>query len=49
MEIINIWKAEYWLSGILKVITAIFSLLTAISLLPHVPKLIETLKEKPNT
>ncbi len=38
MEIINIWKSEYYISGIVKLITAAASVLTALALLPILPK-----------
>jgi hypothetical protein len=40
MEIINVWKTEYALAGIIKVFTAVVSILTAILLIPVVPKLL---------
>ncbi len=45
LEIVNVWQSRYYLSGIIKVITAIASLLTAIYLIPFVPKLIKFLNE----
>lgn len=38
MEIWTLWYPTYWLSGLLKAITAIVSLLTAIELVPLVPQ-----------
>jgi signal transduction histidine kinase len=38
MEIINIWHPIYWLSGIIKAITAVASITTAILLINLVPK-----------
>jgi signal transduction histidine kinase len=38
MEILNIWHPVYWLSGIIKAITAIVSVVTAILLVRLVPK-----------
>jgi signal transduction histidine kinase len=38
MEILNIWHPTYWLSGIIKAITAITSVITAILLVSLVPK-----------
>lgn len=38
MEIINIWHPVYWLSGIIKAITAAVSIITAILLIKLVPK-----------
>jgi signal transduction histidine kinase len=37
MEIWNVWHPTYWLSGFVKVITAVASITTAIALLPLVP------------
>jgi hypothetical protein len=45
MEIVNIWKSEYVLSGLIKAITAAVSILTAISLIPIIPKVIAVLRE----
>lgn len=41
IEIVNIWKSEYMLAGLVKALTAAVSLLTAISLLPYIPKVIQ--------
>ena len=38
MEILNIWHPVYWLSGIIKAITALVSVVTAILLVRLVPK-----------
>jgi signal transduction histidine kinase len=38
MEIWNIWHANYWLSGIIKAITAIISIVTAFLLIRLVPQ-----------
>ena len=38
MEIWTLWYPTYWLSGVLKAITAIVSLYTALELVPNVPK-----------
>ena len=38
MEIVNIWHPIYWLSGIIKAITALVSIITAILLIRLVPK-----------
>src|SRR5260221_8991896 len=38
MEVITLWKPVYWLSGYVKAITAVPSLLTALGLPPVVPK-----------
>lgn len=44
MEIVNIWKTEYVLSGIIKAITAIASLVTAIAMIPVLKKVIQTMQ-----
>jgi signal transduction histidine kinase len=38
MEIINIWHPTYWLSGIIKAVTALASIITAILLIRLVPQ-----------
>lgn len=38
MEIVTLWYPFYWLSGAIKVITALISMLTAIELFPLIPK-----------
>lgn len=38
MEILNIWHPSYWLSGIIKAITALVSIITAILLIRLTPK-----------
>jgi len=38
MEVWNLWHAQYWLAGIIKVITALASILTATLLVQLVPK-----------
>ena len=38
VEIWTLWHPTYWLSGVLKAITAIVSLYTALELVPNVPK-----------
>lgn len=45
MEIINIWQADYVLSGVVKALTALFSILTAITLLPLLPKIAQVLRD----
>jgi len=50
LEIWNLWHADYWLAGIVKLITAIASIITAILLFQLVPKALalpspEALKE----
>src|SRR5579884_3281985 len=47
MEVWTLWNATYWLSGAVKLITAIASVATAVALPPMIPKayaLIETAK-----
>src|SRR6266404_6571267 len=39
MEVIVLWRPLYWLSGDVKLITAIASLITAVTLPPLVPKI----------
>ncbi|MDB6123056.1 MAG: hypothetical protein JWQ71_2049 [Pedosphaera sp.] len=39
MEVWTVWDAVYWLSGYIKVITAVASVTTAIALFPLVPKI----------
>ncbi len=38
MEILNIWKPTYWLSGVIKAVTALVSVATAILLIRLVPQ-----------
>lgn len=38
MEVWTLWNPDYWLSGIIKVITAIVSLYTALELIPIIPQ-----------
>lgn len=40
MEIWTLWHPDYWLSGLVKAITAFISLYTALELLPLLPKLL---------
>lgn len=40
MEIITVWRPYYWLSGIVKAITAIASVMTAILLIKYFPQLV---------
>ncbi len=44
MEVITLWKPVYWLSGTVKVVTAVASVATAIVLPPAVPKVIEVIR-----
>jgi PAS domain S-box-containing protein len=41
IEVWNIWHADYWLAGVLKAITALVSVATAISLTVLMPKAVE--------
>src|SRR5438552_12823805 len=41
MEIWTLWRPVYWLSGDVKVLTAIASLATAVSLPPLIPRILE--------
>ena len=41
MEIWTLWHASYWTSGLLKAVTAIISVLTALELMPLIPKALE--------
>jgi PAS domain S-box-containing protein len=41
MEIWNLWHADYWLSGVIKVITAVASIGTAILLFQLIPQAVE--------
>jgi PAS domain S-box-containing protein len=41
MEVWNLWHAQYWLAGILKAVTALASVATAILLVQLVPKALE--------
>jgi two-component system, LuxR family, sensor kinase FixL len=40
MEIWTLWHPNYWSSGVLKAITALISLYTALALIPIIPKAI---------
>lgn len=40
MEIITVWRPYYWLSGIVKAITAIASVMTAILLIKYFPQMV---------
>ena len=41
MAIVNIWKSEYLVSGIIKALTAMASLLTAIASIPVLKKIVK--------
>lgn len=45
IEIINIWQSKYILAGVMKVLTAIASVFTAIALIPTIPKILEVMNE----
>ncbi len=45
MEVVVLWKPLYWLSGDVKVITAVASVITAITLPPLVPKVHRMISE----
>ena len=38
MEVVTLWKATYWLSGSIKVVTATASIATAVALVRLVPE-----------
>src|SRR5262249_46312861 len=40
VEVWNIWEADYWLAGGVKVITAVASVATALGILPYIPKVV---------
>lgn len=44
MEVWTVWQADYWLSGYVKVVTALASISTAIALPPLVPKTLQLIK-----
>lgn len=44
MEIINVWKTEYLLAGIVKAITALASLGTALVLIPNISKIVDAIR-----
>ncbi len=44
MEVVTLWYPYYWLSGDLKLITAIASVATAIALPPLVPKILDIIR-----
>jgi hypothetical protein len=43
MEIINVWNTKYVLAGVIKALTGIISIITAISLIPVLPSIIKLL------
>lgn len=45
IEIINVWNSHYVLAGFVKAVTAVVSILTAIALLPILPKVIQILRQ----
>src|SRR5262249_36049314 len=40
MEVWNIWEADYWAAGMVKVVTALASVATALGLLPLLPRVV---------
>ncbi|MGE5411477.1 MAG: sensor histidine kinase [Clostridiales bacterium] len=44
MEVITLWDAIYWLSGGIKLITAVASVATAVALPPLIPRIIDLIK-----
>ncbi len=46
MEIVNIWKSEYLVAGIIKAITAIASISTAIASIPVIKKVLAHVSEE---
>lgn len=44
LEIINVWHSKYMLAGIVKAVTAIVSLATAIALIKLIPTVVKLLK-----
>lgn len=42
MEVFTVWNPDYWLSGIIKAVTAVASVATGILLFPVKPKVIQT-------
>jgi signal transduction histidine kinase/ActR/RegA family two-component response regulator len=40
MEIYTLWHPEYWITGMIKALTAVVSIATALALLPLVPKIL---------
>jgi len=45
MEIINVWEANYFISGLVKAVTAVASMGTAIGLVPIIPKAIRVISK----
>lgn len=45
MEVLVLWKATYWLSGAVKIVTAVASLATAIVLPPLIPRTLTMVRE----
>src|SRR5262245_59571001 len=40
MEVWNVWQADYWLAGVVKIVTAGASVATAILLVPLMPRVV---------
>lgn len=45
MEVLVLWKAAYWLSGAVKIVTAVASVATALVLPPLIPKAVAMVRE----
>ncbi|HEX8253726.1 MAG TPA: ATP-binding protein [Thermoanaerobaculia bacterium] len=45
MEVLVLWKAAYWLSGAVKIVTAVASVATALVLPPLIPKAVVLVRE----
>lgn len=45
MEVWTVWRADYWLSGYVKVLTAVASVATAVALRPLVPKTLRLVED----
>jgi len=46
LEVVNIWRSEYFIAGLVKAFTAIVSVLTVFALFPYVPKIIKQIERK---
>lgn len=44
MEIINVWHSKYFISGLLKAVTAFASVATVTLLVPVLPKIVKSIK-----
>ncbi|MGE5683094.1 MAG: sensor histidine kinase [Bacillota bacterium] len=45
MDVVTLWNAVYWLSGGIKLITAVASVATAIALPPIIPRIVRIIKD----